>query len=200
RSVFARPPQQEIFSSCLILSQSLFRVSRRRQLKCGLPSTWPSRQAWQSASDQIRPSTRNAGAPVSVGRSVKVRIAPEELMVRAGLPGRADDEEVGELRGGDESGGRLEAERGGVRRRHCHDAIMLKLAVRAPVADVEVRLVFRERPADRRDYIIQTRIRLAYFRSQEKGVRDEGLAPEEIAGRAMKLIRAGRRDRVVDDA
>src|SRR5262249_61730248 len=146
------------------------------------------------------PSTRNAGAPVWVGRSVKVRIAAEELMVRADLPIRPDDEEVGELRGGDESGRRLETDRGGVRRRHCHDAILLKLAVHALVADVEVRLVFRERPADRRDHIIQTRIRLAYIRSQEERARDEGLAPEEIAGRAMKLIRAGRRDRVVDDA
>src|SRR4029434_10370575 len=66
------------------------------------------------------------------------RIAPEELTVRADLPIRPDDEEVGELRGGNESWRRLETERGGVRRRHCHDAVLLELAVHALVADVEV--------------------------------------------------------------
>src|SRR5262249_38058553 len=118
------------------------------------------------------PSTRNAGAPVWVGRSVKVRIAAEELMVRADLPIRPDDEEVGELRGGDESGRRRETERGGVRRRHCHDAVLLELAVHALVADVEVRPVFHKRPAERRGYIIQARVRLAYLGSQEERARD----------------------------
>src|SRR5262249_51391916 len=130
----------------------------------------------------------------------KDRVASEELMFRADLPIRPDDEKVGELRSGDESRRRLETERGGVRGRHCYDAILLKLAVHALVADVEVRLILRKRPADRCDDIIQPRIGLAYVRSQEKGSRDERRAPEEVTSIAMKLIRAGRRDRVVDDA